>query len=109
MAQPTSLSAQMARNAAAEKTAEEKEDAVHAALTVEAGYVWARLIRPYYDSNGVLNPVGVVKLAADAVPESAVILTGAALTDAESEAKFLSKKIARAQTSEPGERVNDDL
>lgn len=75
MAKPTSLAAQLKRDDEAAKIAEAKEDAAVAVKPVAEGKVWARLVRPHYDSEGVLHQPGIVQLDADKVPKTAKVLS----------------------------------
>lgn len=75
MAKPTSLAAQLKRDDEAAKIAEAKEDAAIAAKPAAEGKVWVRLVRPHYDSEGVLHAAGVVQLDADKVPKTAKVLS----------------------------------
>lgn len=74
---PTSLAAQLARDDAAQKIVEAKEDLDTAQLPTPDGKIWVRLERPCYDASGVYHQIGLALLDADAVPPSAKKLTKA--------------------------------
>lgn len=74
MAKPTSLAAQIARQAKAISLGEAKEDAELGQLDVPPGKVRVRLTRPFYDSEGVYHVAGPALLDVGQVPSSAKVL-----------------------------------
>lgn len=74
MAKPTSLAAQIARQAKEASLGEAKEDAVLEQLDVPPGKVRVRLIRPFYDSEGIYHSAGPALLDEGQVPSTAKVL-----------------------------------
>ena len=72
---PTSLTALAAKQAAERRVEAEKEDAKASRRSAPPGKVWVRLIRPHYDSEGILHRAGVTLLPEGAIPSSAKVLT----------------------------------
>jgi hypothetical protein len=71
MAKPTSLAAQLTRQDQEANRVSAKEDVEAAERPAPKGKVWVRLIRPHYDSEGILHMPGIVSLNEGFVPESA--------------------------------------
>lgn len=83
MAKPTSLASQLKRQDDATNLAAAKEDGEVVSRPAPKGKVWVRLIRPHYDSEGVLHMPGIASLDKGAVPESAKQLSKSEVTEAD--------------------------
>ena len=81
----TSLASTVARQEAAARKKDEKEDEQIAARAAPAGKTWVRLIRPHYDAEGTYHEVGPALLDSDAIPSSAKVLSRADAKTAEAD------------------------
>lgn len=72
---PTSMAAMVAKQAADSQRQDDKADEKLARKAPPRGKVWVRLVRPFYDADGVYHPAGPTLLDKGAVPSSAKVLT----------------------------------